>query len=126
MFEELKMPVGRPLEFSEKRIDLTNYLISRKFEKQVKKFFTFWDRVVANKAGKNVYLIHNMESFYGEVIDKFEELSEPAKRKLFNKREPFRFLSESTNLKVPTVFKSKENNEDFVEVFLTHKFEKDA
>lgn len=122
MFEDLKMPVGRPLEAIERKQDLTGYMVSAKFKKQVTKFFKYWDRVVANKAKKNSFLVHNMENFYGEILDKFEELSEEQQLNIFNVEKPFKLISESTNLKLPTVFNSKEDNRDFIEIFLNHKF----
>lgn len=124
MFEELKMPVGRPLEAIERKQDLTGYMVSAKFKKQVTKFFKYWDRVVANKAKKNSFLVHNMENFYGEILDKFEELDGNKQRGIVEKeiKQPFKVISESTNLKLPNVFSIKQDNDDFIDIFLKHEF----
>lgn len=124
MFDDLKIPVGRPLETIEKKQDLTGYMVSSKFKKEVTKFFKFWDRVVANKAGKQTFHVHAMENFFGEILDKFEELSDKQQRKIISKdiKQPFKLISESTNLKLPNVFPIKEDNDDFLEIFLKHQF----
>lgn len=124
MYEDLKIPSGRPVEDSVERKDLTGYMLSAKLRNQVVKFFKYWDRVVANRAGKDVFLVHNMENFFGEILDKFEEMSESKQRQCFTIKEPFRLISESTNLKLPKVFQNEQDNKDFISIFLSHKFEK--
>lgn len=124
MYEDLKIPSGRPVEDSVERKDLTGYMVSSKFKKQVAKFFKYWDIVVANRAGRDEFLVHNMENFFGETLDKFEEMPESKQRQCFIVEEPFRLISESTNLKLPKVFQNEQDNKDFISIFLSHKFEK--
>lgn len=119
----LKIPVGRPSEDSIERQDLTGYMLSAKYRRKVMAFFKYWDDVVKAKAkGKSSY-IHNMENFFGEILDKFEELPVEKQRESFVMDEPFRMLSKLTNLKLPEVFPSKKDNDEFLKIFLNHKFE---
>lgn len=123
MFDELKTPVGRPMEFNLPQQDLTGYILSSKFRKKVIAFFEFWDKAVASKSrGDNMY-VANMENFFGEILDKFEEVPSNRHPELLKSEEPFKMLSELTNLRLPTVFPIKQDNDDFIEIFLTHKFE---
>jgi hypothetical protein len=123
MFEELKTPVGRPMEYNIPQQDMGGYIISSKFRKKVIAFFKFWDEVVKNKArGKDMY-VANMENFFGEILDKFEEVPSTRHTELLNSEAPFKMLTELTNLRLPTVFPIPQDNKDFIEIFLTHKFE---
>jgi len=121
--DELKLPVGRPQEDTVERIDLTGYMISAKFRRKVITFFKFWDKVVEKKCGGNQHYIHNMENFFGEILDKFEEIPNNKQVELFTAEAPFKMLSELTNLRLPEVFPKKEDSEDFIQIFLSHKFE---
>lgn len=124
--EGLKIPVGRPNEASLQRIDLNGYKISAKFKRELNKFFKFWDKVVLTKSKGRELHVHNMESFYGEILDKFEELHPQDQKACFTEQEPFKLILEATNLKVPQLFPKKEDNKDFLDIFLTHKFEGNA
>lgn len=120
--EDIKAPVGRPEGSTEARNDLTEYMLSAKFKRHVTKFFNYWDQVVKAKAkGKQLY-ISNMENFFGEILDKFEELPKESQLNSLKMQEPFRMLSESTNLKLPEVFPNKRDSRDFIEIFLQHNF----
>jgi len=122
MYDELKMPVGRPMEFSLPQQDLKGYIVSAKFRRKVMAFFEFWDKVVITKSHGDNFYVANMENFFGEILDKFEEVPSTRHKELLNSKEPFRMLSELTNLRLPTVFPKKEDNDDFIEIFLSHKF----
>lgn len=121
MFEDLKVPVGRPMEFNVPQQDMQGYLLGAKFKKQLTKFFKFWDKAVITKSHGDQFYVSNMENFFGEILDKFEEI--PNQQELLSTEYPFKMLSELTNLKLPTVFPDKQDNKDFIEIFLTHKFE---
>ena len=121
MFEQIKIPAGRPVEDNTERVDLTEYMLSSRFQKRLNAFYNYWYEVVKKKTS-NPHLISSMENFYGEIIDKFEELPRGTREALFLAEHPFKVISESTNLKLPTVFEKEEDNKDFIELFLTHKF----
>lgn len=121
MLEQIKVPAGRPVEDNTERIDLTEYMLSSKFQKKLNQFYNYWYSVVKKKTS-NKHLVSNMENFYGEIIDKFEELPRGKRELILVSEAPFKLISESTNLKLPTVFESKQDNKDFIEIFLTHKF----
>ena len=121
--DKLKIPVGRPIEHTSERLDLTGYMLSSKFKKKVALFFKYWDNVVINKAGKQKFLIHNMENFFGEILDKFEEMPRRKQNECFIVKEPFRLINESTNLRLPKVFPTEQDNKDFISIFLSHNFD---
>lgn len=121
--EGLKIPVGRPQEDNLQRQDLSGYIISARFRRKVIKFFKFWDEVVLAKSKGNNMYVANMENFFGEILDKFEEIPSTRREELLNSETPFKMLSELTNLRMPVVFSSKIDNKDFIKIFLTHKFE---
>lgn len=119
---EIKNRVGRPTEDNIVRQDLTGYKISAKFRRKVVEFFNFWDKAVLAKAkGKKSY-VRNMEEFFGELIDKFEELGMGKQVEVLHSEAPFKMIKESTNLRFPEVFPTKKDNDEFIEVVLTHKF----
>ena len=122
--EDLKIPVGRPTEDSVVRQDLTGYMLSAKYRRQVVAFFKYWDSVVLIKSKGKEILVHNMENFFGEILDKFEELPLQKQHESFTTKFPFKMLSELTNLRLPEVFPGKQDNKDFINIFLSHKFEK--
>ena len=41
-----KLPVGRPVEDTIERQDLTGYKLSSKYKRQLNAFFKYWDNVV--------------------------------------------------------------------------------
>jgi hypothetical protein len=120
-FSELKMPVGRPPEDQlEERKDLKPYIRERKFVRRWGAFFTFWESFIitkAKRAGKLKYIEYAQE-FYGEVIAKFEELSDELQDEVISSEKPIARLYELTNLSKPTLFHSKDDNEAFEEILM--------
>lgn len=126
-YSELKAPVGRPEEGEEQRIDLRPYLVDKKFERRFTPFFEFWDKVVNNKTvnefrpkaeGGETIVVNkyreNMETFYGEALEKFSELSSGRKVEVLNSKHPIDLLFNLTNLTEPNVFPNEQDNKDFI------------
>jgi hypothetical protein len=123
-FSDLRLPVGRPAEDPmEERKDLTKYILERKFSRRWDKFFKEWERFIINRAnskGKPKY-IEYMEEFYGEVLAKFEELSDTKQRIVSTSEYPIKQLYEFTNLSEPNLFHDLEDNEEFLDILKKEK-----
>lgn len=118
----LKAPVGRPSEEELKRQDLTEYKRQAKFRRLTAKFMDSWYPVVVSKSKGKKVLIHSMESFGGEVIDKFEELPIITQEEVITSDLPFKEIMRLTNLSIPRLFLNTQDCRDFKEIFLNHKF----
>ena len=120
-FSELKeSSVGRPKEDKVERIDLKPYLVDKKFERRFNSFYNQWDTFVRSKAkrgGKGKF-VSNMETFYGEVLEKFEILSKRDKKVVLRASNPIQEMYNLTNLSQPYVFESKDDNDYFIEELL--------
>ena len=104
------------------------FLISVQLSGQTKNLHQFTATTINGKTfdfatlkGKKV-LIHSMESFGGEVIDKFEELPIITQEEVITSDLPFKEIMRLTNLSIPRLFLNTQDCRDFKEIFLNHKF----
>ena len=119
-YSKLLQPVGRPAEDVLERIDLKPYLVEKQFERRFKKFYSGWEAIITSKAkriDKRKY-ISNMEAFYGEVLEKFNNLSEDNQKVVLRALYPIRILYSLTNLSIPNVFEDYKDNAYFYEELL--------
>ena len=119
---EMTIPVGSTPESVLQRQDLTEYKREAKFRRLTLNFFDYWYPVVVRRAKGKKVLVHSMESFGGETIDKFEELDIPTQESVITSKNPFKMLLELTNLQIPRLFLQVQDVKDFKEVFVTHEF----
>lgn len=115
-FDTLKMEVGRPTEETIETKNLKPLRLDGRFQRRFNEFFNYWDRLVttkANRIGKQKYR-SNMEEFYGEILEKFEGLSNSKKKVVLGASKPLKKLYKLTNLSEPNVFHNEEDNEFFI------------
>lgn len=112
-------------EFEQEKLveTLKDFKLQNQFVKQVNKFFDFWYKASLIKNEGHPKLISNMEAFYGEVIEKFQELPRGLQLEVMQSELPLQRLKEITNLKLHRLFKYNSDNKDFTSIFLTYKFQ---
>lgn len=125
MVETAKASVGRPQEDTVARINLKHYRREAKFKRKLAELFDFWEKVVIAKSKGHPKHLGNFEALFGEIIDKYGEMSRVKQKRAFRTRYPLRLISKLTNLNMVDVFPSTDDSNDFREVLLFHKFKKD-
>ena len=122
---DLKVSAGRPPEDAIPRINLKHYRREAKFRRKLSYVFKYWEAVVHTKSKGNPKYIANFEALFGEIIDKYGELSRVKQKRAFRMKYPIRLIFKLTNLNLADVFPKDEDNEAFREVLLTQRFTRD-
>jgi len=154
MNEILKSSAGRPIEDIVVRQNLKHTKRYAKVSNKLTEVFDFWMGIVEAKSKDytkvvsipkkyqvarqkafgtkvlpkprvhNKYLA-NMEALYGEILDKYEELSTTKKKRVLRVKHPIKLIAKLTNLKFEEVFPNEEDNLDFQSILITTSFSRD-